>query len=313
MAMQLRKKVQNFLTDNQEGRFEAKEIAKYIFDNFRPDCDEKRRNSKRPNMSDNKLLQQITGEIHANKACIENVSYDEVSGVRKFFYDESPSDDADVNVDDAKVEKGNRKEKDLHPVLHRYVSAELNVSSKDINHRKRKGKKERGKDNDWRFPDVVGMQRLDYDWDRDMKGYAPAISHFSCLGIVKLFSFELKRELTSNFRHCYAQAVINSSWANVGYLVAEKVDKRCLVELRTMASMHGIGVIQLNFDDPIEKTKILIPAKEKSDINWSSVDKLYRENKDFKDYVEAVVNYCNSTNKKLTDIWDYTDGLDEGQ
>jgi hypothetical protein len=108
----------------------------------------------------------------------------------------------------------------------------------------------------------------------------------------RLWSFEVKLLLNrSNVRKSYFQAVSNSSWANFGYLVAEKIEgDDTMKELTMLAATHGIGVIRLDSATPSE-SQILIPARERADIDWDMCNRLTAENKDFVSYVERVKHF----------------------
>ena len=109
---------------------------------------------------------------------------------------------------------------------------------------------------------------------------------------VRLWSFEVKKELTSsNARKSFFQAVSNSSWANEGYLVATSIsDNNVEQELRMRSALHGIGVILLNPENPSE-SEMMLPAKARADVDWQSVNRILVENADFKDYIELVSTY----------------------
>ncbi|WP_375665561.1 hypothetical protein [Bartonella sp. TT121SHDZB] len=51
-----------------------------------------------------------------------------------------------------------------------------------------------------------------------------------------------------------------------------------------LSSSHGIGFIRLDKENSSE-SEIIIPAKERSDIDWDIANRLVEENKDFLDYI----------------------------
>ena len=141
--------------------------------------------------------------------------------------------------------------------------------------------------NKWLHPDIVAMKALDQDWDSSVKDCMKQSSSQN----VKLFSFEVKKELnTSNLRESFFQTVSNSSWANEGYLVASTIAKSCYEELRVLSSLHGIGVILLN-PNQIEESKTIFPAKHKFDVDWQSVNRIVNVNAHFKEYIDYVSVY----------------------
>jgi len=90
-------------------------------------------------------------------------------------------------------------------------------------------------------------------------------------------------------RECFFQAVSNSSWANFGYLVAAEIGGQdTLKELRLLFAAHGIGFIKLDADNPAD-SQVLIPARERDEIDWGMVNRLTMENKDFLTYVKLVI------------------------
>ncbi|MNC38580.1 hypothetical protein D3C75_871940 [compost metagenome] len=115
-----------------------------------------------------------------------------------------------------------------------------------------------------------------------------------CVGVqgerrARLWSFEVKLLLNrSNARKSFFQAVSNSSWANFGYLVAATVEgDGTLKELRMLAAAHGIGVIQIDVQSPTE-SQILIPARERSEIDWDMCNRLTEENGDFAEFIGRI-------------------------
>ena len=58
-------------------------------------------------------------------------------------------------------------------------------------------------------------------------------------------------------------------------------------ELRMLAALHGIGVIRLDIENPSE-SQILVPARARAEVDWSTCNRLIEENPDFKDFVKRV-------------------------
>lgn len=89
-------------------------------------------------------------------------------------------------------------------------------------------------------------------------------------------------------REAFFQTVSNSSWANFGYLVANEIEgAETLKELRMLSSLHGIGFIRLDSENPSE-SQIMIPAKERNEIDWDITNRLTEENKDFLEYIKLI-------------------------
>jgi len=107
---------------------------------------------------------------------------------------------------------------------------------------------------------------------------------------VRLFSFELKRELSfSNLREAFFQAVSNSSWANEGYLVAVEIDKDEDFQNRTRTSFNLVWhrVIQLDIEDP-DSSSIILASRSKDTVDWETVNKLAGINPDFREFLQRI-------------------------
>ena len=155
------------------------------------------------------------------------------------------------------------------------------------------------KGNEWLYPDVVAMENLLANWSQ---GIIECSSHYGDKKAM-LWSFEVKRIINrSNIRSAYFQSVSNSSWANLGYLVAGQLDESAIDELRMLYSLHGIGFILLDVNNPSD-SEIIIPARKKSDLDWNSMNRIAEANKDFKRYLEEIKNFCLTGKAKETD-WD---------
>lgn len=175
-------------------------------------------------------------------------------------------------------------EKDLHPVLAFFAATNqhFKAHTKTINHSTSiKGAKGQ---NEWLHPDMVGVRYAFQEYSHEVATLIASIDQ----RMTKLFTFELKRELTtSNLRECYFQAVSNSSWANEGYLVAAEIDPQIEDELRRLNSAFGIGVIKLNLEQP-SKSEIRLPARMNSSIDLATINRLVEQNDDFKTFISFV-------------------------
>ena len=65
---------------------------------------------------------------------------------------------------------------------------------------------------------------------------------------------------------------------------------------------HGIGLIKLDAENPSE-SQVLIPAREKSEIDWDTANRLATENKDFLKYVKLVRQFYQTGEAHFAD-WD---------
>ncbi|HEC1549393.1 TPA: HrgA protein [Campylobacter upsaliensis] len=185
---------------------------------------------------------------------------------------------------EVRLEKTKFNERDLHPLLVKflYENLDFRLNSKTIYHEKSK-KSENGKDK-WNYPDIVGVYFPYDDYQNETLGLLESLK----LNNYKIFSFELKININfSNLKESYFQAVSNSSWANEGYLVVLKeLDSEVLSELRRLNQSFGIGVIQLDGSE-ISNSKIVLSAKEKA-LDMQAIDMLVDKNEDFKKFINDI-------------------------
>ncbi|MGD0815189.1 MAG: HTH domain-containing protein [Verrucomicrobiota bacterium] len=173
-------------------------------------------------------------------------------------------------------------EKDLHPFLAYYANLYLKAYTKTIHH-SRSDKRQFG---EWIHPDMVGC--CFPDWEREVIEFGSRIGNVA----IKMFSFELKKELTfDNLRESFFQTVSNSTWAHEGYLVAAEVlsDEDFRAELQRLSISFGIGIIQLSLDDP-NSSEILFPARTRENLDLESINKLTAMNPDFKEFLSRIYN-----------------------
>ena len=172
-------------------------------------------------------------------------------------------------------------EKDLHPFLSYYAFYYMKTCVKTIQHTK-SDKKEFG---EWVHPDMVGCYFPLEEWNPEVIDFSYQIRNVA----IKLYSFEIKRELTfTNLREAFFQTVSNSTWANESYLVAAQIqnDEEFLDELKRLSGSFGIGIIKLNIDDP-DSSEIMLPAKIKEYLDWDTINKLTM-NPDFKEFIKRI-------------------------
>ncbi|MFK0455574.1 HTH domain-containing protein [Campylobacter jejuni] len=186
-------------------------------------------------------------------------------------------------ITNEKQEKNKFHERDLHPLLVKflYENLDLNLNCKTIYHEQ--SKKGKGGEDKWNYPDIVGVYFPYDDYEKETITLLENIKQNS----YKLFSFELKIALNfSNLKECYFQAVSNSSWANEGYLVVlQEIDSEVLSELRRLNQSFGIGVIKLEKD--ISNSQILISAKEK-ELDIQTLNMLINKNPNFKEFIDDI-------------------------
>ena len=175
-------------------------------------------------------------------------------------------------------------ERELHPLLVWFADGTFGAHCRTIFHEKslKKGEKQ----NQWIHPDIVGFSLTTQDWTQEV---VQLVQNSGALA-ARLYSFEVKIALDfPTLREFFFQAVSNSSWAHEGYLAAVDIDDdpEFRAELTRLSQSFGIGVIQLNTSDPVDST-VLLAAREKSEIDWKTVDRIAALNPDFKDFVNSV-------------------------
>ena len=120
----------------------------------------------------------------------------------------------------------------------------------------------------------------------------------------KIWSFEVKKFINrANVREVYFQAVSNSTWANFGYLAAAEIQgSETLKELRMLSGLHGIGLIEIDVDSPAD-SQIMIPARERTDIDWNAANRLAEENSHFMECIDLICQFY-QTGKHRPKDWD---------
>ncbi|GAA8871349.1 COG2958 family protein [Helicobacter pylori] len=201
----------------------------------------------------------------------------------------------------AKKQKNSFHERDLHPLLVKFLDEDPNFKllCKTIRHEE--CKKGKGGECMWNYPDIVGV----YFPYNKYKGETLKFLHHTGQEKHNLFSFELKKELSfSNLKESYFQAVSNSTWANEGYLVVfEEIKDKVLGELRRLNQSFGIGVIKL--ESEISNSKILLPAKER-EIDIPTLNMLIEQSpKDFKPFMANINKQIEAGFDKQIDMNDF--------
>lgn len=307
MPLNLTATVTEFLKARSEQKFTARQIATWIFETYPTECKEKKANSSFIK-TDAHLVQQIVAEIGSQRPGLQKrvPQIKTTEGKPRQYYWTAKSDQLEVSEAEYVGTKDNTvslgsplKESDFYPRLSEFLWSELRVYSKRIDEKK-SSNKQGPKGNQWLYPDVVGMDDLTADWHSEIKGVVQEYADKK----TKLWSFEVKVLLNrSNVREAFFQAVSNSSWANFGYLVAAEVEGGdTMRELRMLFSLHGIGLIQLDADNPTE-SQILIPAKERLEVDWTTCNRLTNENKDFLQFIKLVRQFHQTGDPRPKD-WD---------
>lgn len=308
MSLRLSEKLIAYLKRHEEERFTARALAKGIVEAYPEEALQKlQRSAVLKTQSD--LIGQVAAEIGSIRTrLMSRHPYIRVTETRprKLYYTETSDTDA-VSLGGGMNGKRHKSatpkltdlpESALYPKLSEYLMSELSLYSKRIDE-KRSSNTRGPKGNRWLYPDMVAMEDLSADWHSEVK---------DCVGQyadqrTKLWSFEVKRLVNrSNVREAYFQAVSNSSWANYGYLVTANLDSDAFKELRMLFTLHGIGIITLNADAPYE-SQILIPARERHQLDWDNINRLAHENTDFLDYLKLIRQFYQTGDPRAND-WD---------
>ena len=294
MKLNLTDKVFKFLKQSPEQRFTTREIAQWVFDNYREESLKKLERSTGIN-TEAELIDQLTAEIYHPFIRNKHSEIKATAGPpRKLYYTEA-SDDEEIEQVEVKQTVVTPKiadkdapiplnEHDLYQKLSDYLFSEApKIHTKRID--EKRSKNTRGANgNKWLYPDLVGVEVLNENWVHEIKECVTVYSDKK----TKLWSFEVKLKINrSNLREAFFQTVSNSSWANFGYLVASEIRDDTMSELRILASLHGIGFILLDVDY-LPNSQIVIPAKERVEVDWSTANRLANENKDFKSYIKQI-------------------------
>lgn len=309
MKLKLVNAVLNCLKEQPEAKLTARQIAEWIFITYPAECKEKKSSSRGDYIkNDADLVQQLVAEISSQRPRLQK-QHPEVKTTegrpRKYYYSEK-TDSAEVAAAESVVVQPTAGANDdrfgehaLYPLLSLYLWEEFGVYSKRIDE-KRSSNKRGPNGNRWLYPDLVGMEDLGAEWHQEVRD---CVNQYSDKR-TKLWSFEVKLLINrSNVRECFFQAVSNSSWANFGYLVAAEIEGQdTLKELRMLFAAHGIGLIKLDTENPVD-SQVLIPSRERDEIDWDMANRLTTENRDFVEYVKLVRQFYQIGEARLAD-WD---------
>jgi hypothetical protein len=295
MALSLRQRIINRLQSLPESQQTARELAQWIFEQFPEECAVKKASSASYIQTDSDLVQQLVAEISGSRPRWQQMhpQLKTTEGRPRHYYWSEMDASAEVAAAEGVVltpselitESSPLREHTLYPLLAEYLlTDDQRVYTMRINEKRSSNRAGSG-GNEWLHPDLVGLENLTADWTLDLRDCIRVLGERRA----RLWSFEVKLLLNrSNARKSFFQAVSNSSWAHFGYLVAGTVEgDGTLKELRMLASAHGIGVIQLDVQNPAE-SQILIPARERSEIDWDMCNRLTEENTDFAEFIGRI-------------------------
>lgn len=257
------------------------------------------------------LVTQITREIYGRRASMvrqfPQILTDASRSPIRLFVEAAGESEASIGQpvaspasDEAEAAASEqRRERSLYVPLQTYLVESHGIVSKRI--RETTSSNRRGRyGNRWLHPDIVGMMTPGLHWEdlvRQCSSEMPVVR-------AKLVSIEVKRALTaSTVRESFFQAVSNSLWANRAYLAASEVSgEDTLEELTVLCSLHGVGYIAIDPDN-LSESRILIPARERDEVDWASANRIAKENADFRAYLQQVLNYLR-TGEVISQLWD---------
>lgn len=310
------------LKDAPERKFTARELAKAFIERYPEDLAEKQSNPRYKTVED--FITQLAAEIGGDrtetaKQLCHNVATQDKPRPRLYYWQAIPEnalpldndDDNDIedmenvdteaasptNNDASPVTKPYLTEHDLYPLLITYLSEDLGLFCRRIDERKSRNTHGSG-GNHWLHPDIVALETLDQGWNDVVRTCVRSGNDT----FVRLWSFEVKKQLNKgNVRKSFFQAVSNSSWANFAYLVTTGVDPAVESELQMLCGLHGVGILLLDTQSLFD-SQILIPARERTNIDWLSVNRITEENRDFEAYIDQVGIY-NQTGRLTKSLW----------
>ena len=173
-------------------------------------------------------------------------------------------------------------ESELYPLLVDWLRSQ-GVHARRIDERRQRATRGSGA-NQRRWPDIVGYEDRTRELDGDVKHLASTLG----ANATRLWSVEVKLDLDiHNVRDAYYQTMMNSGWANVAYLAAWQISPAAEEEARELWERQGVGLIHIGAGKP-GKSRILIHAREREGLDWRAVDRLTRENEDFRRFVRDV-------------------------
>jgi len=291
------KEIERFLREHPNQPFRSRAIAEWLIKQFPAVYKEKKKSSERIKKK-RQLMTQVASEITSKRDRLQNrfPKIKTKENPRQFYW----TDKKDEEIEEVKSQDANKqKESDLYPLLAKYLMSEFQIYSMRID--EKASRNSRGhKGNEWLHPDVVGLHDLTEGWEQEVRNVVNSHDKAS------IWSFEVKKNLyASNVRSAFFQAVSNSSWANFGYLVASDIDgEGTMKELRLLSGLHGIGFIQIDSEDPVENSQVVIPARERLQVNCATCNRLASENPDFREFLVRIDNFNRSTNGRIqSDGW----------
>lgn len=302
--MKLREAVIKRLSSSPGEQLRARDLAEWLVATHPEACAQK---AQKSGFTSIQLRNQLVSEIGSNRpAWMKKHPELKTTAERPRLYywsektDQQTVDEAEAkstDVYDGSVTSALPSEHELYEIVVEFFASEFRAFAMRIDEKTASNRKGVN-GNKWLFPDLCAMESLIDGLDEEV------IKLVDLTGAEKayLHSIEVKVVLnTSNVREAFFQTVSNSSWANFGYLVAAQIDDKVMDELRMLHGLHGIGVVLLNLDEPLE-SQVLIPANLNEQLDWENFNRLIVENADFRAYAMRVKHFY-QTNSVSASGW----------
>ncbi|NCD11893.1 MAG: hypothetical protein EOL93_05030 [Epsilonproteobacteria bacterium] len=198
----------------------------------------------------------------------------------------------DVLIEEKKESKRTKSdfsERDLHILFTSYLKSR-GIYAKTILHEESKNSKDDTQK--WAHPDVIGVKFAKFKNDTSMKLLKTLEKKDFC----EIISYEIKKEINSDYelKKYYFQAVSNSTWANLGYLVAFDINDSLKEEMERLNKSFGIGVIKLKAN-PFE-SQILFQSSYKN-LDYQTIDKLCHINEKYRKFIEQIEKILGADDK----------------
>lgn len=284
----LKDRIVAFMKENADKNYSSHEIATHLIS---------RHSEEYKNKKHGQLASEIAARFHRIDESGEAPQIKLVEGAKpkRRYWD----DDVTAPTGQATLKEGGnhrpskprkQKEHELYPHLIKYLYEELGVRAFRIGEGKSSNKSGRGAN--WqRHPDIVGVEGMigNKGWNSHVRQLASELSY---VDNARIWSLEVKSKINNvgELRRYYNQALSNSSWANLGYLVVGEIvsNQRMEEEIKLLTGAHGIGIIIINAKKP--ENSIHIEAEEKETIDLDFCNVLANENTDFAEFIDYATN-----------------------
>lgn len=201
-------------------------------------------------------------------------------------------EEANISTEKSEPKKSHKayfSERDLHVLFVSYLKSR-NIYAKTILHEESKTSKDDTQK--WAHPDVVGVKFAKFKSETSSRLLKTLEKKDSC----EIISYEIKKEINSDYelKKYYFQAVSNSSWANLGYLVAFEINDNLKEEMERLNKSFGIGIIKLQ-PNPFE-SQILFQSSYRN-LDYQTIDKLCHINDKYRKFIEQIEKILSADDK----------------